>query len=221
MDYSIIIMAKEPVPGKVKTRLSPSIPPSEATMLYEAMLLDTVDILLSLKVKGKFIFYAPPHSTYFERFARLPITILPQSEGDLGLKMRDAFHAVMESSGKPAIIIGTDIPLLTGATIENAARILESTDIVIGPCVDGGYYLLGMKEYSPSLFEGISWSTQTVLHDTLGAAEILGKGWALTDQLFDIDVAEDLGRLMDFLKGPRGYIFEGRRSVKEAKLITG
>lgn len=114
---------------------------------------------------------------------------LQEGEG-LGDRMAHAFQIALQHA-RSAIIVGSDIAQLSAEIINEAFEKLETTDFVIGPAMDGGYYLLGMKAFHPVLFEGIQWSTPTVYADTITAMEKLGKSHALCPTLSDIDYAED------------------------------
>jgi uncharacterized protein len=112
-------------------------------------------------------------------------------EGEtLGDRMAHAFQIALQHA-RSAVIVGSDIAQLSAEIINQAFEELETNDFVIGPAIDGGYYLLGMKAWYPALFEGIPWSTPTVCADTIKAMENLGKSYALSPTLSDIDYAED------------------------------
>ena len=113
-----------------------------------------------------------------------------QFEGDLGEKMSHAFETVLKHQNK-AIIIGSDCASLNVKIVEEAYEKLDKYDYVIGPAFDGGYYLLGMKVFTPSLFQKIAWSTETVFAQTKSKIEALGKSYYLLPTLSDIDYEED------------------------------
>lgn len=117
-----------------------------------------------------------------------------RQEGEgLGERMHHTFEVALQQA-RSALIVGSDIARLSTAIIEDAFRQLQTHDFVIGPAKDGGYYLLGMKEPTPTLFQGIEWSTPTVFAETVAIIEGMGKNYALAPELSDIDRAEDWER---------------------------
>ena len=219
--FSVLAMAKEPVPGRVKTRLTPPFTPHVGAYLYEAMLSDTIDVLISLKEAKKYLFIEPQSSRYFDKFHVSGITIFPQSGRDLGEKMLGAVKLVMAQTGLPAIIVGTDIPLLRASTIINSVSLLSRADVVLGPCDDGGYYLIGLKKFTPLPFLGVPWSTDRVLRKTVSHLRAERLSYALTEKLFDIDTAGDIGKHINFIGENRGDVISRTRFSRVAmKLHT-
>lgn len=113
-----------------------------------------------------------------------------QSGEDLGARIEHAFHRAFQQY-KKVLIIGSDCPTLTPEIVQNAYDQLDQHSFVIGPANDGGYYLLGMKEYTPSLFQGVTWSTPEVFPTTIQKIKTLGKTYALLPVLSDVDYEED------------------------------
>ena len=111
----------------------------------------------------------------------------------MGERMSHSFEIALQQA-RSALIVGSDIAQLSARIMEDAFRQLQTHDFVIGPAVDGGYYLLGMKAPTPTLFEGIEWSTPTVFAETVAIIEGMGKTYALAPELSDIDYAEDWER---------------------------
>ncbi len=217
--FSILVMAREPAPGRVKTRLSPPLSHQLASYLYEAMLSDTIDIVISLKGAGMYLFVEPQNSPYFDRYGGMGISILPQSGINLGEKMENAAKLVWEQSKNPLIIIGTDIPLLTPSIITRSVAMLESTDIVIGPCDDGGYYLIGMRDFTSVPFQQIPWSTDRVLKSTIAKLEEGALSFSFTEELFDIDTARDIEKYVQHIaKKPNTPLLRTRFSRAAIKL---
>lgn len=198
--FSIAIMAKEPVAGGVKTRLTPAISASVAAYLYETLLLDTVDTVLSVKEAEKYLFYSPSSSTYFTKFERSGIKIYPQVRGDLGKRMSSVFKHMFSERAIPAIIAGSDIPGLKKDSFTQAFENLSGNDLVIGPTPDGGYYLIGMHKYSPGLFQNIPWSTEEVLYRTIKVAGRWDLSMELIENLPDMDRVNDLVEFADELE---------------------
>lgn len=216
---AIVAMGKEPIPGAVKTRLSPPLSHRECSTLYEAMLFDTIDTISSLKYQKKYLFFDPPQSRYFDRFQEMGIAAYPQEGAELGEKMGRAAQFVAHATGTPVVIIGTDIPLLTPSIITRAVSMLEDTDAVIGPCEDGGYYLIGLKTFTDIPFRCIPWSTEEVTVTTISRLAANGLSCALTETLFDIDIPNDIEKHISYLKENPGRNTEKSRFSKEAMRI--
>lgn len=119
----------------------------------------------------------------------------PQAEGDLGARMCQAFREAFAEGVRKAVIIGTDCPGLTSATLHEAFRRLDEAEAVVGPAEDGGYVLLGLTSPVRAIFENKVWSGETVLADTLADFKRLGMPVARLEPLRDVDTAEDLDAL--------------------------
>lgn len=196
-DSALIVFAKHPVPGRVKTRLTPPLTPEEAAELYRCMLLDTLAKVRALPHVRGYLFYQeePAALPYFQGIAA-DFVLLPQQGYDLGARMAGAFREVLSRGHQRVVIVGTDAPDLPAAYLHQAFRAVaeESVDVVFGPSSDGGYYLLALKTLPDCLFEGIAWSTGTVLAESLARAEEAGLRGYLLPEWHDVDTAEDLQR---------------------------
>lgn len=188
MSEHILVMAKRPEIGKVKTRLAAGIGAELALEVYQRLLCYTLDELSTLPVDrrifwtGSGSFAAPEWLSEHE-----------QVKGDLGMRMLSAFMAVEKECPKQKkIMIGTDCPELSAEHLAEALRLLDDHDVVIGPSQDGGYYLIGMKLVHTQLFEEIPWSTHEVLHRTRGVLSSSGLRWKELPSLNDVDVLADL-----------------------------
>jgi uncharacterized protein len=165
---ALLIFAKHPLPGKVKTRLVPLLSPEEAANLYQCMLADV--LAMAAKLPGLFLclFYEETEGAH-EYFTGIApgITSLPQRGKDLGEKMAEAFRVVFAMGNRAVVVIGTDAPDLPSSYIEEAFGRLESGkgEAVFGPCEDGGYYLLGITRLHSALFRDIPWSSGAVLRE--------------------------------------------------------
>jgi rSAM/selenodomain-associated transferase 1 len=188
---ALIIFAKSPEAGNVKTRLAGHIDDEERLRLYTSMLDDTLKKLRDIPGADTFISYAGSEG-YFRKFG---LRMFPQSEGDLGEKMHLDISKVLGMGYEKAVLVGVDIPGLSADIITNAFKLLDGCDVVFGPASDGGYYLVGLKTAVEEIFTGIQWSTRTTLRETLSKAKEAGLSIDLTDILSDIDRPEDLGRL--------------------------
>ena len=131
-----------------------------------------------------------------------PVTCVPQIDGDLGRRMRAAVeHLVLTLGCDAAILVGSDIPLLTADHLNEARQTLATTrGVVLGPADDGGYYLIGMHTVHAELFEGVEWGTASVLADTLRIAQHAAIETRLIRTAYDVDTIDDLRRLEDDLR---------------------
>ena len=188
----IVIFAKAPVPGKVKTRLIPALGAETAAVLAATMLHRTAAEALDSDVGSVELCMDPP-SGHPDWMGQVPLDVIPtpQGEGDLGERLARAGRRVL-AAGDRVILVGTDCPELDRARLVAAAAALERDDAVIHPTQDGGYALLGLGRFDPSLFEGIAWSTDRVAAQTIARIEALGWSLHVGETLRDIDVPADL-----------------------------
>ena len=191
MRPTLIIFAKEPRPGRVKTRLARDIGTTKAAWWYRhqtAQLLRTV----GRDPRWRTVLAVSPDAAFASRGWPPGILRMAQGSGDLGTRMARALRTV---PGGPVAVIGSDIPGVRPAHIARAFRLLGQSDAVIGPATDGGYWLIGMRRGSlpvPGLFEDIRWSGPHAMADTVRSLGGLSVGFA--DELTDVDRAEDLLR---------------------------
>jgi rSAM/selenodomain-associated transferase 1 len=189
-------MAKQPVAGQTKTRLSPPLEPTEATALYEAMLRDTIDLVAGPPGTRLAIAITPPDAVDAFRSISPPGTaLLPVCGTDIGDCLHQILGGLLAEGYPKAIAVDSDSPTLPAAHLREAIDLLDQTDVVIGPSEDGGYYLIGLRRPQPDLFRDIAWSTKEVTSQTVARAEILGLSVALLPAWYDVDVAADLDRL--------------------------
>jgi rSAM/selenodomain-associated transferase 1 len=193
------LTVKFPEPGKVKTRLARDIGDGAAADVYariaRRVLQRTTPSAASYE---RMIFYSPSGKRKaFEQWFPTE-DALPQKGGGIGRIMQNALSAMFEEGAEKAVVAGVDIPGLNSEIIRAAFAALDSSDLVIGPAMDGGYYLIGMKAVHPELFHGIRWSTAGVLEETLAVAGRCGLSCSPTETLYDIDTIEDL---LAFLTG--------------------
>ncbi len=194
---ALVLMAKEPVAGFVKTRLVPPLDPGGARALAEAMLLDSIARLASFGDCDRWIAYAPEAArAYFERVTFSELSIMPQSGGDLGCRMRAIVEARAGVDRGGVIVIGSDLPTLPAAYVQSAVESLrDGSNLVLGPTEDGGYYLIGLARPASGLFEAIAWSTPRVLEQTLERARSTGLEPDLLPSWYDVDDLVGLARL--------------------------
>lgn len=194
---ALIIFAKRPVPGQVKTRLCPPLTPLLAAELYDCMLRDVLAKADRLPGVSVFLYYQdePDAARFFHELCPA-FSCRPQKGADLGARMASAFQELFAEGFYQAAIIGTDLPDLPMAHLHQAYAMLDdaTVDAVYGPSEDGGYYLLGLKEHRAVLFEGIPWSTGDVLCLSLERAAVAGIRTALLPVWHDVDDIADLQR---------------------------
>ncbi len=188
MTPALIIFVKNPRPGKVKTRLAATLGDEIALRIYTA-LLDRIRQVTEPLPVAKYLFY----SDFIEEsdaWQSTHFTKKIQRNGDLGERMAHAFDEVLRQYQR-AVIVGSDVPGITAAIINEAFEKLASHDFAIGGTDDGGYYLLGMNAFEPAVFRGIEWSTPAVFSQTTAAIALLGKTCHQLPVLADIDYEED------------------------------
>lgn len=184
---ALIIMIKNPVLGKAKTRIAVTTGDEEALRIYKLLLDYTRKVTESTSV-DRYLYY----SDYIEddAWSSEVFNKRVQASGDLGNRLRDAFSTLSEDYDK-MIVIGSDCASITPEHIMTAADALDSSDMVLGPVHDGGYYLLGMNGYHPELISDIEWSTDAVSAQTLSKAESKNLSTGIIETLHDIDYHED------------------------------
>ena len=187
-DKALILFIRNPEKGKVKTRLAKGVGEEKALRIYKSLLEHTRRQALAVEAR-RLLFYAD-YINHDDEWKEPDFEKYLQEGQGLGSRMNHSFEIALRQS-RSALLVGSDIAQLTTQIMEDAFRQLETHDFVIGPAKDGGYYLLGMKEPSPPLFEGIEWSTPTVFAETVAIIEGMGKTYALAPELSDIDYAED------------------------------
>lgn len=186
---ALIIFIKNPLLGKVKTRLAKSIGDEKALAIYRQLLQITYSISLKSNFK-KYLFY----SNFIDRSDNWPENQFLkhlQIGDDLGQRMQHAFEFVFKLGHSKAIIIGSDCPTITLQHLQNSETALNENEVVFGPSEDGGYYLLGMKKMVSTLFENQPWSSDFLLQNSIEQLKQLNHNYHLLPILNDIDTLED------------------------------
>ena len=187
---AIIIFVRHPEIGKVKTRLAKSIGDEKALQIYKKLLQHTLDITSAVEA-AKFVFYTEEIQEQ-DLWSKPNYTKCKQDGTDLGERMKNAFSFVFSKGFTHLVIVGSDCYQLKSNTIELAFSHLADNDFVLGPAVDGGYYLLGMNRLYSEVFENKIWSTSHVAEQTISDVERLGLSFKLLQTLNDVDEVEDL-----------------------------
>ena len=188
MKSIVLVFAKAPISGTVKTRLAFVIGNKKALWIYKKLLYKTDSELKKLS-QDVVVFYHGGPSTIFKKIF-LAFQKKSQLGEDLGERMKSAFQWGFDKGYEKILIIGTDLWDLSKPLLENAFKQLDSNDYVIGPASDGGYYLLGCKKFTKHLFTEKKWGSPDVYHQTM--KELMGKSVAILDEKNDIDTFEDL-----------------------------
>lgn len=213
MDNALIVVAKEPIPGRTKTRLCPPFTPEQAAEFYRCMLLDTLALVERLADTERSVAYAPAGArAYFEKLVPPGFQLLPQEGRDLGERLANALAHHLALGYRRAVIMNSDGPTLPLANLQEAFTGLDAADVTLGAGHDGGYYLIGMKRLYRELFEGIDWSTDRVIAQTLAVCRRLGLTVHELPEWYDVDVKADLVRLQrdlarDAASAPRSWAF--------------
>jgi uncharacterized protein len=186
MKPTVVLMLKEPAPGTVKTRLARSIGPEAACRIYrllvEKQLLEIPD---HWDVE---ICFAPATSVQvMQQWLGSAYRYEAQVEGDLGERMAAAIVRNVVADSKAVIMLGGDCPYVDTKLLLKTEKRLFEQDVVVGPALDGGYYLIGLKQEWPKLFKGIAWSTEVVLEQTIGIIKDLNLRYDLLELLEDVD----------------------------------
>jgi uncharacterized protein len=187
-ERGLIIFIKNKEKGKVKTRLAATVGDDEALNIYE-QLLDITEAISKKTEATRYVYYSS-HIEDHDDWKAPFFNKKTQQGSDLGARMSHAFEEVLLQH-EHVVIIGSDCAALTPEILHEAFDSLKRHDIVIGPALDGGYYLLGMKKIHSSLFENIVWSTETVLQETLAQAQTLNLSVHQLRALSDIDNEDD------------------------------
>lgn len=199
-DNALIIFAKAPRFGRVKTRLQPGLTPEDSLSLYRAMVEDLLKQLRHTAFCDVKIFYYPSNAkNEVKSWLGDQFEYFPQRGEDLGEKMYEAIAEISRRNYKKVVLIGSDIPTIDTTTIVRAFSTLDSYDVVLGPSQDGGYYLIGLKKAYPRLFETIAWSTNIVLDQTIMKARQLNLDVVQLEIKSDIDTYDDVVELWKLL----------------------
>src|SRR5438105_1568598 len=170
-DQALVFMAKWPEPGRAKTRLSPPLTPAEAAELARCFLLDTLDGATWVDADRWIAFAPAARRADFERLAGTGVGLIAAETDDLGDALQAAQRAALGLGYQRVALVASDLPHLPPVRYSEAFAALQSADVALGPCADGGYYLLATKHTTPSLFRDVAWSTSAVYAQTLQRAE--------------------------------------------------
>lgn len=199
-DRTLVIMAKAPRVGSVKTRLAANLSPLQVTELYGCLLNDTIALGQALHPVELAIMCPEPDVEELSRSVTQAVPIVPQTGLGLAAGLTSVFAHFTNSGRRRVIAFNSDSPHLPASILESAFDVLDTCDLVVGPTHDGGYYLVGAKASHPDLFTSDGMGTANALEALLTRARALGLSVHLTDPFYDIDVAADLSQLADELQ---------------------
>ncbi len=195
MRQALLVVAKRPTQGQTKTRLTPPLSAEHAAELYECFLRDTLELARAVSNVERLIAYAPVNERgYFEQLAP-DFDLIPQIGANLGERLDNALTYCLRQGFTRAVIVDSDSPTLPPCYVASAFEELDAADVVLGPCEDGGYYLIGLTNPEPRLLREVQMSTPNVTRDTLALAKEKGLRVALLPQWYDVDTRDELERL--------------------------
>ena len=194
---ALIVVAKQPAPGQTKTRLSPPLSMEQAAALYECFLKDTLDQIRQVNEVQRVIAYLPLDATdHFHQLAP-DFQLIPQYGQQLGDRLDNALTSYLARGYERVVIMDSDSPTLPSSFLSQAFHVLaDGADVTLGPCEDGGYYLIGLKRPAPRLLKEVRMSTPTVAADTIALAKEEGLSIDLLPVWYDVDDAASLTRLI-------------------------
>ena len=221
---TLVIMAKAPKPGMVKTRLTESLPSPAVTALYRCLLEDTIALATSLTSVEVAVMCPEPDQDELADLLGNTVQVVAQKGEGLAAGLTSVFRNFTAGGRQHVIAFNSDSPHLAPSVLDNAFEILATHDVVVGPTNDGGYYLVGAKAAHPALFESDRMGTGSALDRLLTRTRVLELSTGFTEPFYDIDVAKDLILLARELqlapaKAPRtaGWFGEWRQAVAQLR----
>lgn len=186
MTEKVVLLAKRPQLGRVKTRLAATIGEEAALVVYKELLAHTFHALLETDINVAIYLTGRGEITIPRSFE-----LKDQTNGDIGERMHHAIEDALKEANK-VVLVGSDIPEISSAIISDAMSALSDVDVVLGPSEDGGYYLIGMKKANAHLFDNMEWSVATVFEETLKRCSAEKLIVHLCPTLYDLDDEKDL-----------------------------
>jgi uncharacterized protein len=197
-DTVVIVFARAPQPGAVKTRLVPLLGKAGAAALHAKLVKRTLVTACTASLGSVELHCAPDTDDPFfhDCAGHYGATLQPQVAGDLGARMLAAFESALATHAR-VLLVGSDCPALTTHHLRQAERALrDGADAVFAPCEDGGYALIGMRRVDAGIFDGIAWGGDSVMADTRERLKRLDWNWSELEILWDVDRPEDYSRLV-------------------------
>jgi len=191
MSRQIVIFGREPIPGRVKTRLARDVGAREAAAIYTRLLEHTLQEALSTGIPVRLSLaeelqgcWTPPENLKIET----------QPQGNLGHRMQESIKACFKDGARKVLLVGSDCPGLNGTHFLAGFEALDEVSVVLGPAQDGGYWAIGQSQPGVDCFTGVPWSSPDTLEATRRSLQRQGVKWSELEELFDIDVVADLKR---------------------------
>ncbi len=191
----IIVYLKAPEPGQVKTRLHTRYREDESAALYRAFILDTFDMVVSVEADRYFAAYAGARDG-IDALVPPGWNLSAQIDADLGERMLGSLRASIDSGADKVVLLGTDLPSLPAGHLVSALTRLNESDVVLGPTMDGGFYLIATRCHLPDIFPGIAWSTDKVFEQSSERIQSHGLRLGKIPPWNDIDTPEDLDSVL-------------------------
>lgn len=198
----VIVFVKAPVPGHVKTRLCPPLSAEQAVTVYRSFVQDTIEVVSAAPFSCQ-VAYAPSVEFPTPAWTGFDLPWFPQSGNDLGGKLTHAFQSMFDLGASRVLALGTDSPGFNIDQITHAFDQLSSVDAVMGPALDGGYYLIGLSKHFPEIFKGIEWSTSKVADQTRQRVEQQKLTLKEIEAYGDVDTYVDLKNLYELFVNNR------------------
>ena len=199
---TLLIFARDPRPGRVKTRLIPALGAEGAVRIYRKLLRHSLETATAAKAERVELWLDHPSEDpeLLRLLDRLGIYRRTQTGNDLGARMQHALQDALHEAER-VVLIGSDCPAYTAAYLDAAFDALDEHDAVIGPAVDGGYVLIGLRKAAPTLFKDIAWGSEQVLATTRTRLTALRWHWHELEALRDVDVPDDLAAYPHLITG--------------------
>ncbi len=204
LPWAAVVFAKWPEPGRVKTRLHGLLTPQRAAELHLACIADTIAKISLVPGCRKWLRVAATPARALELHRQLDLSsrwrIGTQRGRDLGARLEDAFQSAFRSGFRRVMVVGTDTPWMETSLVLRAFQMMRVADTVIGPTLDGGYYLVAARKLIPGMFRSIPWGTRHVLDRTLAAIRKAHASFRLLHRDFDLDRPADFERARELLR---------------------
>jgi hypothetical protein len=195
----VIVFCKPPVAGRVKTRLIGALNPRQAAEVHAACVQDTIAMVRAVPGAQRWLYVAADRAAARRLARRLRLDnnwmVVTQRGADLGERMRNAIDEQLRAGAEKVVIVGADSPWMGRVRIQHALRLLDKTEVVLGPSEDGGYYLIAARKMVANIFSQIQWGTAKVMPKTLRALRATRTTFRLLKRDFDLDQPEDLRRV--------------------------
>lgn len=212
-EAALIVFGKIPEANKVKTRLTTLLSPREAASLYEAFLLDAIDVYTALDADVR-LYFSNSVNTVPSHLRPRKVSVFEQTGDGLGARMANAFAETFVAGYQQIVIIGTDHPTLPDAFIQQAFSLLEAPrSIAIGPSDDGGYYLLGMNEFYSHVFQDMTYSHEQVFEQTMARIGELDAAINILPTWYDVDTPDGLKQLIQDLEASQQPLVRTRTMI--------